>query len=182
MRGHTSPGLRTCMGTGRGQEETWETEKNVQCTKSSSLAYKSVWPKFSATLLRKRNKNDNVDHCYVFNTNHSRWFTHFCDYTTKDVTSSFFPHSTFHLSMQPNLLRGLSYQLTFDGHQIPIFRLPFYTRDAFNYLPVISKEMSNRNFKPDITTSVNLWPFKFAPPPELPTSVTGTTGHWVFGK
>lgn len=59
--------------------------KNVQYTKRSSLAYKSVWPKFSATLSRKRNKNDNVDHCYVFNTNHSRWSTHVCDYTTKDM-------------------------------------------------------------------------------------------------
>lgn len=50
---------------GEGGEHVWaqekesggdpEAEEKVQCTKSKSLAYKSAWAKFSATLSRKSN-------------------------------------------------------------------------------------------------------------------------------
>lgn len=56
MRGHARPNRKGGEHAGRSQEETWETEENVQCTKSSSLAYKSVRSKFWATLPRKSNQ------------------------------------------------------------------------------------------------------------------------------
>lgn len=56
MRWHSKPKRKDGEHAGRSQEETCETEENIQCTKSSSLAYKSVRPKFWATLPMKSNQ------------------------------------------------------------------------------------------------------------------------------
>lgn len=72
MRGHSKPKRKDRKHAGRRQEETCETEENVQCTKSNSLDYKSVRPNFELHYLGKAIKSENVDHCYdyVFSTNH----------------------------------------------------------------------------------------------------------------